>query len=699
MGDLETLIPATQAAFVGLLTKPKLADKLLKRPPFRFLHDVVMNSLRGNQLALDLFDEVESDSSQVSNKTAKIAFLEKVAAFTSNCTGRSLDVFHPSKVVAGMEPEGTNVFLQAFAEALRGGLDGSIDIPAAVRRTLRPGEDTKEPDLDDAEPADAKDSQADRDIGGVDASVKDAAQTRAGEVEGDFGGGAQSKGGGLDKDVEEETKDAKSRDLDIGEPAGAKAPPASRGSSRVGLRAKEAPQPRTGGMEAGYGGADSKGGELDGDIDACSGGMDHTRLLLEPVLGGRPRLTDKLLGKPPFRFLHDIISAVIRNTGFGAGLFSEEEMDSANVRDKQSKITYLEKIIRLVGMQLNTLVSARPSKIVAGHEPENTNVLLQLLGLCATKVPDSSAAVAAILGNAPEPKQPERAPGGAASSPKASEPAPAISSVAAEPEQAQAILSDAPEADPAPASKSVAPEPDQAPTLSTRPVTARRRPPRVRTNVTELEKGQETVAGPAVGILGDDDDDEDEEDIKEEPDEGMLVAPGKAGVAEDKEQHGKVVQAIMKQQQEDEEKAKTEGPDAQAKEGAKRAAGIRLGRVHTHADQKGQVSEFEIDELRKNLQMLCAAVMPLGKCMDFVTEDMATMDRELQKWRSDAARYAEKLRVEQDTTATEVEPLRLKLVDLDEQVKEQVRKVNALKAKIERNDKKIHNLLRSVSTH
>jgi hypothetical protein len=38
-----------------------------------------------------------------------------------------------------------------------------------------------------------------------------------------------------------------------------------------------------------------------------------------------------------------------------------------------AKIVYLEKIIKLVGMQLNTIVEARPSKIVAGLEPENTN--------------------------------------------------------------------------------------------------------------------------------------------------------------------------------------------------------------------------------------------------------------------------------------------------------------------------------------
>ena len=59
-----------------------------------------------------------------------------------------------------------------------------------------------------------------------------------------------------------------------------------------------------------------------------------------------------MLKKPPFRFLHDVISEVTRNTGFAEGLYSDDELNSGNIKDKDSKVSYLTKIINCVGVTL-----------------------------------------------------------------------------------------------------------------------------------------------------------------------------------------------------------------------------------------------------------------------------------------------------------------------------------------------------------
>ncbi|XP_068400225.1 TRAF3-interacting protein 1 isoform X7 [Eschrichtius robustus] len=107
----------------------------------------------------------------------------------------------------------------------------------------------------------------------------------------------------------------------------------------------------------------------------------------------RPPLTEKLLNKPPFRYLHDIITEVIRTTGFMKGLYTDTEMKSDNVKDKDAKISFLQKAIDVVVMVSGEPLLAKPARIVAGHEPERTNELLQRIGKCCLNKLSSDDAV------------------------------------------------------------------------------------------------------------------------------------------------------------------------------------------------------------------------------------------------------------------------------------------------------------------
>jgi TRAF3-interacting protein 1 len=64
-------------------------------------------------------------------------------------------------------------------------------------------------------------------------------------------------------------------------------------------------------------------------------------------------------------------------TGFANGIFTEEEMDSKANHEKDAKLSILTKMVTLVEAMVGEKIDVKPSKIVAGLEPERTNYLLQ----------------------------------------------------------------------------------------------------------------------------------------------------------------------------------------------------------------------------------------------------------------------------------------------------------------------------------
>ncbi|XP_034042520.1 TRAF3-interacting protein 1 isoform X4 [Thalassophryne amazonica] len=111
----------------------------------------------------------------------------------------------------------------------------------------------------------------------------------------------------------------------------------------------------------------------------------------------KPRLTEKLLSKPPFCYLHDIFSEVIRTTGFMKGLYGENELKSDNVKDRDSKVAFLQKAIDVVMLVSGEPLTVKPQRIVAGSEPDKTNELLQVLAKCCLSKMSSDDAVRRVL--------------------------------------------------------------------------------------------------------------------------------------------------------------------------------------------------------------------------------------------------------------------------------------------------------------
>ncbi|RNF05220.1 putative TRAF3-interacting protein 1-like [Trypanosoma rangeli] len=101
----------------------------------------------------------------------------------------------------------------------------------------------------------------------------------------------------------------------------------------------------------------------------------------QPLQLSGPEITPKLLKRPPFRFIADIVTAI--NVRFAAydHIFSPDQLDVTKIDSKEKKIKYLTTLVEYVGSLLGRKIDVSVKKIVSGSEPEKTNVFLKCLAL------------------------------------------------------------------------------------------------------------------------------------------------------------------------------------------------------------------------------------------------------------------------------------------------------------------------------
>lgn len=646
MADLDSLVSTAKDAISALISKPKMAEKLLAKPPFRFLHDIISAITQTTGFAEGLYSGPELDSAGITDKNAKIDYLEKIFNFVGICKGTTLDI-RALKVVAGLEPENTNMFLIALAEVAS---DPAYDTASALQRHQAgevagsgpPAKKVKSifsmyfyshPNfttimLQASRRADSKDSAPEK------SSVKSS--------------------------VDDPKLEAAS--LNEANP--------DRGKSRGGTRGGKPPS------QAQDVGLATPALNLDHHLEACDGSFALTQTLLGELIT-KPRLSDKLLSKPPFRFLYDIIMEVCRATGFAAGLFTAEEWDPAAVAEKNQKLLYLEKIIKLVGIQLNTIVETRPAKIISGLDAEDTNRFLQFLAVTAKHAPESRASVRMVLDQMGLPAN-DAPVAAAAVAPAAAAVPPMQPSVA--PMKAEEKASVQP-SKAEPERKEIAPaasedqEDESDSKRSSRPTTARRRPPKVKEDAHEVGKKDAVVPQKAQGIMVDGANDDEDEEIPE-----VRLADDVAESKSVGDPQSKLVRDILGRQAEqdaDRNAPVVEQEEAKGDETGK--GGIRLNRLRkgsatndkksvTASTGNAQLGEVELGRLRAAIQTLVLHTGPLGSCLDFLQEDVSIMTGELRRWEEEARKFEVKVDAETTKSDEGLHTLQAELGSIDDQV-------------------------------
>merc|ERR1711939_691101 len=90
-------------------------------------------------------------------------------------------------------------------------------------------------------------------------------------------------------------------------------------------------------------------------------------------------------------------------------------------------------------------------------------------------------------------------------------------------------------------------------------------------------------------------------------------------------------------------------------------------------------------------------VNPLGKSVDLIYQDIASMSKELGQWRSEYRSATERQQVEREHTEKQLAPLHQKVAAMDDQIADMNARIAGIRSRIQNNDGVIQQLLETIA--
>ncbi|XP_060480292.2 TRAF3-interacting protein 1 isoform X4 [Panthera onca] len=646
------VVKRTQEALGKVIRRPPLTEKLLNRPPFRYLHDIITEVIRVTGFMKGLYTDAEMKSDNVKDKDAKISFLQKAIDVVVMVSGEPLSA-KPVRIVAGHEPERTNELLQRIAKCCLSKLSSDD----AVKRVLagergdakaRTSLTSKSQELDNRnareEGPGVREDKEDKRYSEINEESASRDRKQKEEVK------EESKARDKDKDktMENDRERHKEPERDKyreGERERARNRAKQDRDRGTRERDKDVERERERRSEAGKEKERRKERERERERDK---GRDRDRDRRRGKDGDHSRNPDREKSRE-----HDKPERKSSNSGEVS-----KKLSDGSVKDSKAE-TETEVSTRASGSMTAKMSKRRSKNSMEGTKEANTN--------SASVSDDNSASLRR------EHVEPEPAVKRKGDSPSDTEEVgPSVQEKSELPSELPANIRKPP-----------------------RPGSARPAPPRVkREDGAEALTADRTGSGKAVASVivdaqnsdGEEDDQFVVEAAPQLPEMSELeVVP--AVDVEGEEKHGGLVKKILETKKDYEKLQQPPRPGEKEK---------LLVSESAWKKEKDIVSK-EIEKLRVSIQTLCKSALPLGKIMDYIQEDVDAMQNELQLWHSENKQHAEALREEQSITDCAVEPLKAELAELEQLIRDQQDKICAVKANILRNDEKIQKMVCSIT--
>ncbi|XP_077169488.1 TRAF3-interacting protein 1 isoform X1 [Paroedura picta] len=680
-----SMVRRTQELLGRVIRKPPLTERLLSKPPFRYLHDVIGEVIRSTGFMKGLYTDSEMKSDNVKDKEAKIAFLQKAIDVVVMVTGESLAV-KPARVVAGHEPERTNELLQAIAKCCLNKLSSDD----AVQKVLagekvdvkgKPSSSSKSQNKESKE-SKAEEQRSQKEGGGL-SEIKDKGTSqdkKSKEELKETEGKRKEKESDKSKDYENKQKNHNKEASKEGEKH-----ERERTKNRTSKQVREAEKSRD--KEKGEGEQEKDPEHVKGrDKDRRpEGGRDKDRSREKDKERGRDKEKehekDRERGKDREREKrrergkdteqareHGKDKGEKKSTGSEENVTKKTEERS--IKDKADPDKEGESPARL-SKQHSTKGARHRAKTGSEGRKESSKSI-------------SSGAferTSNILREAVEPVIGVQEPGEAVSDAEGD----ALNTVVAPEKMMVAESGDIMNEPPPPVNIRRLP----------RPSSARPAPPRIkRQESAEILPPERNGSARVVSNVIIDKKDEDEEEDDQFVVEAASEVPEMTEMAteamvelEGDEKHGGLVKRILE--------TKKDYEQSQALKSAEKEKPLLY--ESARRKEKDLVSK-EVEKFRGSIQALCRSALPLGKLMDYIQEDMDAIKNEYHMWKNENKQLAEALQKEQGITESAVEPLKAKLVELDQLIKDEQDKICAKRATVLKNDEKIRKMILNINS-
>ncbi|XP_063610007.1 TRAF3-interacting protein 1-like isoform X2 [Penaeus indicus] len=675
------VIKKTQEELGKYVKKPPLTEKLLNKPPFRFLHDVINVIVTETGFLAGLYTDEELSSENIKDKDAKIAFLQKCIDATSFATGETITV-RPSKIVAGHEADKTNAWLQALAKAISQNVDSSQAVEQVLSgaKAEKPKKADKKSDKkSDKEKSDRKSDKSKKES----SRSKDDKEKSSRKSKDDKDEAKKSSKSSKEKSSKEEKDDKSKRKSKSGEGSPEKAKSSkSRASSRMGS-VKELEKENSPPLEKAA------------DEEIIPNG--HVE---EEQVNPPPRLKS---ARPPSA-RPSLRNAADDSANMSAGPESLLQVDGTIQPTEEPPIIP-------VGENNNI----DPAILKAMGDPNNDPMANMGEGQLTAEAPDSG------VGSLESPKH----------GPKEAEPPDRLPSARPGPQPMKAIemfsgneggvevpplIPQVPigQEDP-PQTGDVSRRPRTG-RRSARPPSARPAPPRVRERreIPKEELQRPPTSKPVANVIlaSSDAGNEDEDDnftveeskpmFEEDPipldpmgASGSAVAAAAAAVGEDGDGAGLLVAQILESKKELEDgRRNAYSPETP---GHRRVQIEKSQLSDANRRKEREIIQKDVQKLVGSIQSITRSVNPLAKMLDYLQEDLDSMQKELETWRNENKLLAQTLKREQSLTDQALEPLKSQLAELETAVQDQRDKLSAIKSNILRNNDKISRMMTGIN--